>query len=99
MVGQWQGGVAAGCGGGARSVGEGGGVGALRARALRGLPGGGGVVPVPRPAEEGARVVAVRAGARPAVSGEGGMVSVPLPAEEVARLLEPYGGRISIAAL
>ncbi|KJS52343.1 hypothetical protein VM98_32045, partial [Streptomyces rubellomurinus subsp. indigoferus] len=49
--------------------------------------------------EDGARVVALRARALPALSGEGGMVSVPLPAEEVARLLEPYGGRISIAAL
>ncbi|KJS58028.1 hypothetical protein VM95_35940, partial [Streptomyces rubellomurinus] len=49
--------------------------------------------------EDGARVVALRARALPALSGEGGMVSLPLPAEEVARLLEPYGGRISIAAL
>ncbi|KJS52409.1 hypothetical protein VM98_31615, partial [Streptomyces rubellomurinus subsp. indigoferus] len=49
--------------------------------------------------EDGARVVALRSRALLALSGQGGMVSFPLPAEEVARLLEPYGGRISIAAL
>ncbi|KJS58281.1 type I polyketide synthase [Streptomyces rubellomurinus] len=49
--------------------------------------------------EDGARVVALRSRALLALSGRGGMVSLPLPAEEVERLLEPYGGRISIAAL
>ncbi|KJS52328.1 hypothetical protein VM98_32155, partial [Streptomyces rubellomurinus subsp. indigoferus] len=49
--------------------------------------------------EDGARVVALRSRALLGLSGRGGMVSVPLPAEEVERLLEPYGGRIGIAAL
>ncbi|KJS51314.1 hypothetical protein VM98_37860, partial [Streptomyces rubellomurinus subsp. indigoferus] len=33
-----------------------------------------------------------------ALSGKGGMISLPLPADEVAQLLEPYEGRISVAA-
>ncbi|KJS52890.1 hypothetical protein VM98_28580, partial [Streptomyces rubellomurinus subsp. indigoferus] len=49
--------------------------------------------------EDGARVVALRSRALLALSGKGGMVSLPLPAEEVAVLLEPYGGRIGVAAL
>ncbi|KJS52279.1 polyketide synthase, partial [Streptomyces rubellomurinus subsp. indigoferus] len=49
--------------------------------------------------EDGARVVALRSRALLALSGKGGMVSLPLPAEEVAALLEPFDGRISIAAL
>ncbi|KJS52314.1 hypothetical protein VM98_32235, partial [Streptomyces rubellomurinus subsp. indigoferus] len=48
---------------------------------------------------DGARVVALRSRALLALSGKGGMVSLPLPAEEVATLLEPYGDRISVAAL
>ncbi|KJS57860.1 type I polyketide synthase, partial [Streptomyces rubellomurinus] len=48
---------------------------------------------------DGARVVALRSRALLALSGEGGMVSLPLPAEEVAKLLEPYEGRVSVAAL
>ncbi|WP_369182050.1 type I polyketide synthase [Streptomyces sp. Y1] len=48
---------------------------------------------------DGARVVALRSRALLALSGKGGMVSLPLPAADVATLLEPYGDRISVAAL
>ncbi|MFI2078442.1 SDR family NAD(P)-dependent oxidoreductase, partial [Streptomyces triculaminicus] len=45
------------------------------------------------------RVVALRSRAITALAGLGGMVSVALPAGEVGVLLEPYGERISVAAV
>nr|QBF51754.1 type I polyketide synthase [Streptomyces caniferus] len=49
--------------------------------------------------EDGARVVALRSQAIRALSGRGGMVSVALPPSEVPALVEPWDGRISIAAV
>ncbi|MGX1852356.1 beta-ketoacyl synthase N-terminal-like domain-containing protein, partial [Streptomyces sp. NPDC055299] len=49
--------------------------------------------------EDGARVVALRSKAIRALSGRGGMVSVALPRPEVEELIEPWGGRISVAAV
>ncbi|MEU8782736.1 type I polyketide synthase [Streptomyces sp. NPDC048637] len=49
--------------------------------------------------EDGARVVALRSKAIRALSGRGGMVSVALPSSEVAEVIEPWGGRISVAAV
>ncbi|QSY50340.1 acyltransferase domain-containing protein [Streptomyces griseocarneus] len=45
------------------------------------------------------RVVALRSRAITALAGRGGMVSVALPAGEVGVLLEPFGERISVAAV
>ncbi|WP_208679504.1 type I polyketide synthase [Streptomyces sp. ID38640] len=49
--------------------------------------------------EDGARVVTLRSKAIRALSGGGGMVSVALPSSEVAELIEPWGGRVSVAAV
>ncbi|MGW2002451.1 type I polyketide synthase [Streptomyces tubercidicus] len=49
--------------------------------------------------EDGARVVALRSRAIRALSGRGGMVSVALSSSEVAELVEPWGGRVSVAAV
>ena len=47
---------------------------------------------------EAAKVVAVRSRALTALGGSGGMASVPLPALKTAELLEPWAGRLAIAA-
>ncbi|WP_284749786.1 type I polyketide synthase [Amycolatopsis sp. RTGN1] len=50
--------------------------------------------------EDGARVVALRSKAIAAgLAGRGGMAWIAAPEAEVAPLLEPYGGRLSIAAV
>ncbi|MEU1518321.1 type I polyketide synthase [Streptomyces sp. NPDC005811] len=49
--------------------------------------------------EDGARVAALRSKAITAIAGDGGMMSVPLPADEVRTRLEPYGDRLSVAAV
>ncbi|GLW18808.1 hypothetical protein Stsp01_55510 [Streptomyces sp. NBRC 13847] len=49
--------------------------------------------------EDGARVVALRSMAIRALSGRGGMVSVALSSSDVAKLIEPWGGRVSVAAV
>ncbi|WP_433859675.1 type I polyketide synthase [Streptomyces kronopolitis] len=49
--------------------------------------------------EDGARVVALRSKAIRALSGRGGMVSVALASSEIAALIEPWGGRLSMAAV
>ncbi|MFF3441529.1 type I polyketide synthase [Streptosporangium sp. NPDC002721] len=49
--------------------------------------------------EDGARVVALRSRAIIALAGQGGMVSVALPSERVAERLDPWDGRVSIAAI
>ncbi|MGX7761386.1 type I polyketide synthase [Streptomyces angustmyceticus] len=48
---------------------------------------------------DGARVVALRSQAIRALSGRGGMVSVALSSSDVAKLIEPWGGRVSVAAV
>ncbi|MEV6131744.1 type I polyketide synthase [Streptomyces violaceusniger] len=48
---------------------------------------------------DAARVVAERSKCLRRLSGTGGMLSVTLPADETARLLEPFDGRLSIAAV
>ncbi|MFD9209459.1 type I polyketide synthase [Streptomyces sioyaensis] len=49
--------------------------------------------------EDGARVVALRSKAIRALSGRGGMVSVALSSSDVSDLIEPWGGRVSVAAV
>ncbi|MGA5566880.1 type I polyketide synthase, partial [Streptomyces platensis] len=49
--------------------------------------------------EDGARVVALRSKAIRALSGRGGMVSVALSSSGVWELIEPWGGRVSVAAV
>uniref|UniRef100_UPI003EBA6A80 acyltransferase domain-containing protein n=1 Tax=Streptomyces sioyaensis TaxID=67364 RepID=UPI003EBA6A80 len=49
--------------------------------------------------EDGARVVALRSKAIRALSGRGGMVSVAVPSSDVSDLIEPWGGRVSVAAV
>ncbi|NEY32346.1 SDR family NAD(P)-dependent oxidoreductase, partial [Streptomyces sp. PRKS01-65] len=49
--------------------------------------------------EDGARVVALRSRALLEIAGEGGMVSVALPRDDTAALLEPWAGRVGVAAL
>ncbi len=49
--------------------------------------------------EDAALIVARRSQAMRKIAGEGGMLSVSLPAKELEPMLEPYGGRISIAAI
>ncbi|WP_342634871.1 MULTISPECIES: type I polyketide synthase, partial [unclassified Streptomyces] len=49
--------------------------------------------------EDGARVVALRSKAIRALSGRGGMVSVALSSSEVSDLIEPWGRRVSVAAV
>jgi acyl transferase domain-containing protein/NAD(P)-dependent dehydrogenase (short-subunit alcohol dehydrogenase family)/acyl carrier protein len=48
---------------------------------------------------DAARVVTLRSKALGALAGRGGMVSVALPLEELTARLEPFGGRLSIAAV
>ncbi|MFI1304137.1 type I polyketide synthase [Streptomyces sioyaensis] len=48
---------------------------------------------------DGARVVALRSMAIRALSGRGGMVSVALPRPDVEELIEPWDGRVSVAAV
>ncbi|MEU8919264.1 SDR family NAD(P)-dependent oxidoreductase, partial [Streptomyces nigrescens] len=49
--------------------------------------------------DDGARVVALRSKAIRALSGRGGMVSVALSSSEASELIEPWGGRVSVAAV
>ncbi|MFE3553213.1 type I polyketide synthase, partial [Streptomyces kronopolitis] len=49
--------------------------------------------------DDGARVVALRSRALTAVTGSGGMMSVQLPAEAVRERIEPWGERLSVAAV
>ncbi|WP_240437701.1 type I polyketide synthase [Sciscionella marina] len=49
--------------------------------------------------QDGARVVALRSRALSGLDVEGGMLSVVLPAEQVRDILEPWGERLSIAAV
>ncbi|SOE09199.1 8,8a-deoxyoleandolide synthase [Streptomyces sp. 2323.1] len=49
--------------------------------------------------EDGGRVVALRSKAIRALSGRGGMVSVALPRPDVEELIEPWDGRVSVAAV
>ncbi|SEE95494.1 Acyl transferase domain-containing protein [Streptomyces sp. 2314.4] len=49
--------------------------------------------------EDGGRVVALRSKAIRALSGRGGMVSVALPRPDVEELIEPWNGRVSVAAV
>ncbi|MFE5529445.1 type I polyketide synthase, partial [Embleya sp. NPDC056538] len=48
---------------------------------------------------DAAKVVALRSRALVAAAGSGGMASVSLPAERVAALLEPWAGRLGVAAV
>jgi polyketide synthase 12 len=49
--------------------------------------------------EDAARIVALRAKAMSRIAGKGAMLSVSIPEAELARLIEPYGERVSLAAL
>ncbi|WP_338320234.1 type I polyketide synthase, partial [Streptomyces lonarensis] len=49
--------------------------------------------------EDAARVVAVRARLLTGLGVEGGMLSVVLPADEVEELMQPWAGRLSVAAV
>ncbi|MEU3664532.1 type I polyketide synthase [Streptomyces sp. NPDC032940] len=50
--------------------------------------------------DDAARVVALRSRAiRERLAGKGGMASVALPVDRVEELIEPYGGRVSVAAV
>nr|WP_245703339.1 type I polyketide synthase [Streptomyces lushanensis] len=49
--------------------------------------------------EDAAAVVALRSQALPGLSGLGGMMSVAAPVERVTALLEPWGARLSVAAV
>ncbi|WP_443098484.1 type I polyketide synthase [Streptomyces tubercidicus] len=49
--------------------------------------------------DDGARVVALRSRALTAITGSGGMMSVQLPAETVRERIEPWGERLSVAAV
>ena len=49
--------------------------------------------------DDAARVIALRAQAMAKIAGQGGMLSVSLPAAELGELIEPYGERVSLAAL
>lgn len=44
-------------------------------------------------------VIALRGKAMARLAGEGGMLSVSLPVSEVDALIEPYGRRVSVAAI
>ncbi|MFI9162278.1 type I polyketide synthase [Kitasatospora aureofaciens] len=48
---------------------------------------------------DAAKVVALRSRALTALAGTGGMVSVQLPAERTRELIEPWAGRIHVAAV
>ncbi|MEU4902992.1 SDR family NAD(P)-dependent oxidoreductase [Streptomyces sp. NPDC044780] len=49
--------------------------------------------------EDGARVVALRSRALTALAGGGGMVSVAVSADDAVALLEPWDGRVGVAAV
>ena len=49
--------------------------------------------------EDAAAVVAVRSQALSAVDAEGGMISVVMPVAQVRELVEPWAGRLSVAAV
>ena len=49
--------------------------------------------------EAGAKVVALRSKALLVLAGGGGMASVAVPAERAEALLEPFGGRVAVAAV
>ncbi|MEU4898936.1 SDR family NAD(P)-dependent oxidoreductase, partial [Streptomyces sp. NPDC044780] len=49
--------------------------------------------------EDGARVVALRSRALTALAGGGGMVSVAVSADDAVALLEPWEGRVGVAAV
>ncbi|HTU58747.1 MAG TPA: type I polyketide synthase, partial [Polyangiales bacterium] len=49
--------------------------------------------------EDGAKVVALRSQAVRSKSGQGGMLLIERPVGEVAAMIEPYGPRLSIAAV
>ncbi|WP_432004300.1 type I polyketide synthase, partial [Streptomyces sioyaensis] len=49
--------------------------------------------------DDAARVVALRSRALTAITGSGGMMSVQLPAEAVRERIEPWGERLSVAAV
>ncbi|WP_370592635.1 type I polyketide synthase [Streptomyces sp. NBRC 109706] len=50
--------------------------------------------------EDAARIVALRSRAvRERLAGDGGMVSVALPVDQVEARIEPYAGRVSVAAV
>ena len=49
--------------------------------------------------EQAARVIALRSRAMAKIAGEGGMLSVSAPASEISARLEPYGERVSVAAI
>ncbi len=49
--------------------------------------------------QDAARVIALRAKAMTKLAGLGGMLSVSLPVTEAKELLEPYGDRVSLAAI
>ncbi|HWM06236.1 MAG TPA: type I polyketide synthase, partial [Actinophytocola sp.] len=49
--------------------------------------------------EDGARVVALRSRILTGLAGKGGMVSVAAPVTDLAELIEPWDGRLSVAAI
>ncbi len=49
--------------------------------------------------DDAARVVALRSRALTRLAGEGGMVSVAMPSEETLERIEPWGRRLSLAAV
>ncbi|MEU8089082.1 beta-ketoacyl synthase N-terminal-like domain-containing protein, partial [Micromonospora sp. NPDC049101] len=49
--------------------------------------------------EDAARIVGLRSRALAVLSGRGGMMSVALPAEQVTRMVEPWAGRLAVAAV
>ncbi|GAA1985066.1 hypothetical protein GCM10009838_54020 [Catenulispora subtropica] len=49
--------------------------------------------------EDGARVVALRSQALKPLAGKGGMLSLALPAEATRDRIEPFGDRVSVAAV
>jgi acyl transferase domain-containing protein/NADPH:quinone reductase-like Zn-dependent oxidoreductase/acyl carrier protein len=49
--------------------------------------------------EDAARVIALRGAAMAKIAGQGGMLSVSLPAEDLSARLEPFDGRLSLAAI
>ncbi|MFE1328750.1 type I polyketide synthase, partial [Streptomyces sp. NPDC058741] len=49
--------------------------------------------------EDGARVVALRSRALTRIAGTGGMMSVPLSADDTRARMEPWAGRLAVAAV
>ncbi|MEV0535385.1 type I polyketide synthase [Kitasatospora sp. NPDC050463] len=49
--------------------------------------------------EDAARIIVVRSDAWATLAGSGGMTAVLLPADEAARRIEPWGRRLSVAAV